>query len=106
MVVTAVVFTEIVHISRHWKGDLVSYGISIQTSPRFMYLLPLKPDHSSVCLVYSASLQHPICIQNSVTIKPCIKIDHMSNQKKAEFVNNNFGMQSFWGGHGKISSKS
>jgi hypothetical protein len=29
----------------------------------------------------------------------------MSNQRKAEFINGNFGIQSFWGGHGKISSK-
>jgi hypothetical protein len=28
----------------------------------------------------------------------------MSNQLKAEFVNGNFGIQSFWGGHGEISS--
>jgi hypothetical protein len=26
----------------------------------------------------------------------------MSNQKKAELVNDNFGIQSFWGGHGEI----
>jgi hypothetical protein len=26
----------------------------------------------------------------------------MSNQKKAELVNGNFGIQSFWGGHGEI----
>jgi hypothetical protein len=28
----------------------------------------------------------------------------MSNQRKAEFVNGNFGIQSFWKGHGKNSS--
>jgi hypothetical protein len=30
----------------------------------------------------------------------------MSNQRKSEFVNGNFGIQSFCGGHGKISPKS
>jgi hypothetical protein len=30
----------------------------------------------------------------------------MSNQQKAEFVNGNFCIQSFYGGHGKISPKS
>jgi hypothetical protein len=29
----------------------------------------------------------------------------MSNQRKAEFVNGNFGIQSFWGGYGEISPK-
>jgi hypothetical protein len=29
----------------------------------------------------------------------------MSNQRKSEFVSGNFGIQSFWGGHGEISSK-
>jgi hypothetical protein len=28
----------------------------------------------------------------------------MSNQRKAEFVNGKFGIQSFWEGHGKNSS--
>jgi hypothetical protein len=28
------------------------------------------------------------------------------SSKKAEFVNGNFGIQTFWGGHGEISSKS
>jgi hypothetical protein len=28
----------------------------------------------------------------------------MSNQRKAEFVNGNFCIQSFWEGHGKNSS--
>jgi hypothetical protein len=26
----------------------------------------------------------------------------MSNKRKAEFVNGNFGIQSFWGAHGEI----
>jgi hypothetical protein len=30
----------------------------------------------------------------------------MSNQQKAEFIIGNFGIQSFWGGHGEILSKS
>jgi hypothetical protein len=55
MSVTAVVVTETVCMSKCWKDDLVAYGIDIQTSPRFMDLLPLKPDHSSV---YLGSFQH------------------------------------------------
>jgi hypothetical protein len=30
----------------------------------------------------------------------------MSNQRKAEFIIGNFGIQSLWGGHGEILSKS
>jgi hypothetical protein len=33
---------------------------------------------------------------SSVAIKLCIGIDRMSNQRKAEFVKDNFGIQSFW----------
>jgi hypothetical protein len=33
--------------------------------------------------------------QNPVAIEPCIGIDRMSNQSKDEFVNGNFGIQSF-----------
>jgi hypothetical protein len=60
MVVTAAVVTKNVHMSRRWKAELVAYGIRIQPSPRFMYLLPLKPDHSSVCPVCPEGLQHPV----------------------------------------------
>jgi hypothetical protein len=64
MVVTAAVVTKIVRMSRRWKADLVAYGIRIQTSPRFMDFLHLKPDHSSVCPVYPGSSQHPILTSN------------------------------------------
>jgi hypothetical protein len=30
----------------------------------------------------------------------------MSNQRKAEFINDDVDIQSFWGGHGEISSRS
>jgi hypothetical protein len=29
----------------------------------------------------------------------------MDNQQKAKFVSDNFGIQCFWGGHGKISPR-
>jgi hypothetical protein len=45
MAVTAAVVTENVRMSRCWKAELVTYGIRIQTLPRFMYFLPLKPHH-------------------------------------------------------------
>jgi hypothetical protein len=60
MTITAAVVTKIVCMSRRWKDDLVVYEIRIQTSPRFMDILPLKPDHSSVCPVCLGSFQHPV----------------------------------------------
>jgi hypothetical protein len=95
MAVTAAVVTEIVHMSRRWKDNLVAYGICMQTLVIFMDLMPLKPDHPLVCPVCPGSFQHPVLNSNSVTIKPCIRIGHMSNQRKAEFISNNFGIKSF-----------
>jgi hypothetical protein len=60
MAVTTAVVTEIVRMSRRWKSDLVAYRIRIQTSPRFLNLLPLKSDHLSVYLVCPGCFQHPI----------------------------------------------
>jgi hypothetical protein len=37
--------------------------------------------------------------------KPYVKTGCMSKQQKSEFVVDIFHIQSFWGGHGKISSK-
>jgi hypothetical protein len=55
----------------------------------------------------SKTVQHRnLPSKNPVTIKLCIGIGCMSNQRKAEFVNGNFGIQSFCGGHGKILPKS
>jgi hypothetical protein len=60
MVVTADAVTKNVCMSRRWKAELVANGIRIQPSPRFMYLLPLKLDHSSLCPVCPESLQHTV----------------------------------------------
>jgi hypothetical protein len=71
------------------------------------------PDSCSFCpqnLIVRQSIQKVFStltwIQNPIAIKPYSGIDHMSNQRKVEFVNGNFGVQSLCGGHGKISSKS
>jgi hypothetical protein len=106
MAVTTVVVTETVHMSKRWKADLVAYGIRIQTSPRFMDLLPLKPNHSSICLVCPGSYQHPVLTSKFHSYQTVHQNRSNDNQQKAEFVIDNFGIQSFWGGHGKISSKS
>jgi hypothetical protein len=63
--VTAVVVAENVRMSRRWKAELVVYGICKQPSPRFVHLLPLKPDCSLVCLVCPESFQHLILTSKS-----------------------------------------
>jgi hypothetical protein len=99
MAVTSVVVTKKVHMSRRWKAELVGYRIHKQPLASFAHLLPLKPDRSLICSeVFSTSSW----LQNHVAIKPCNRIDRMGNQKKAEFVNGNFGIQSFWGGSVKF----
>jgi hypothetical protein len=65
IVVTAAVVTKNVHMSRHWKAESVAYGICKQLSPKFMHILPLKPDHSLVCPVCPESFQHLILISKS-----------------------------------------
>jgi hypothetical protein len=86
--ITVAAVTQNVCMSRHWKSKLVAYGSRKQPSPS---------------LLTSGKLSLP-GLQNPVAIKPCIRIDRMSNQWKAEFVNGNFCIQIFWGGHGDISS--
>jgi hypothetical protein len=63
--VTAAVVTKNVTMIRRWKAELVTYGICLQPSPRFTYLLPLKPDHSSVCSVCPESVQHLVLTSKS-----------------------------------------
>jgi hypothetical protein len=59
MAVTAAVVTKNVRVSRRWKAELVAYGICKQPSPKFMYLLLLKPDCSPVCTVCPESFSAP-----------------------------------------------
>jgi hypothetical protein len=64
MAVNAVVVTKNVRMGRRWKVELVVYGICKQPSPSFVYILPLKPDRSSVC---SESFQHLVLTSKSCT---------------------------------------
>jgi hypothetical protein len=59
-VVTSAVVTKNVYMSRHWKSESVAYGICKQPSPKFVHLLPLKPNRSPVCPVCPESFQHLI----------------------------------------------
>jgi hypothetical protein len=59
-VVTAVVVTKNVCVSRCWKAESVTYGICKQLSSGFVHLRLLKPDCSPVCTVCPESFQHLI----------------------------------------------
>jgi hypothetical protein len=52
-------------MSRHWKSELVAYGIRLHPLPRFTHLLSLKPDRSSF---------RPVCLESAeyliLTSKP------------------------------------
>jgi hypothetical protein len=65
MVVTVVVVTENVRMSRCWKYELVSYGINKQPLPRITHLRPLKPYRSPVCPVCPESVQHIVLTSKS-----------------------------------------
>jgi hypothetical protein len=58
-VVIVAVVTENVRVSRRWKAESVAYGICKKSLPKFMNLLPLKPDRSKVCTVYPEKLSEP-----------------------------------------------
>jgi hypothetical protein len=59
--VTTAVVTKNMRVSRRWKAEPVAYGICKQPLPKFVHLLPLKPNRSPVCSVYpeSFSAHHP-----------------------------------------------
>jgi hypothetical protein len=58
-VVTADVVTRNVRVSRCWKAESVAYGICKHPLPKFVHLLPLKPDRSPVCTVCPESFSAP-----------------------------------------------
>jgi hypothetical protein len=65
MVVTVVVVTKNVHMSRRWKSELVACRIRKQPSPRSMHLLTFKPDRSAVCPICPESVQHLVLTSQS-----------------------------------------
>jgi hypothetical protein len=90
------------YMSRCWKSEQVTFRTHGHTPGRFTLLMPqnraIRLYDQSVQKVYSTlSL-----IQKSVSSESYIRIDHMCNQWKAEFISGKFRIQSFLGGHDKI----
>jgi hypothetical protein len=69
------------------------------------YYVAQKPDQAPVYQSLHNLSRTGARLQKSVETKPYVKSGHMSNQQKAEFVDDIFCIQSFWEGHGKISPK-
>jgi hypothetical protein len=88
---------ETICLSRHPKADLMSFRSCIRTLASLTHFVALKPDRTpAVQSVHNVSRAEP-GIQNAATTKPYVKMRHMSNQQKAEFVRDIFHMRSFWG---------
>jgi hypothetical protein len=68
-------------------------------------LLAQKPNQAPVYQSVQNLSNTESWLQKFTAIKPYVKIGRMSNRQKAEFINDNFCIQNFWGGHGKILSK-
>jgi hypothetical protein len=92
-------------LSRHRKSDLISFRSCIRILACLTHFGAQKPDRTpAVQSVHNLS-RTEIGVQNTVATKPYVKMDHMSNQQKSEFVGEIFHIWSFWGGHDEILSK-
>jgi hypothetical protein len=92
-------------LSRHRKAGSISIRSCIQTLASLTHLGAQKPDQATAIQSIHNVSRSKAGLQNAVTTEPYIKMSHMSNQQKAEFVGDIFRMRSFWGGHGKISPR-
>jgi hypothetical protein len=105
MVVTVATVIGNMCLSRHKKADSFAFRSCIRTLASLTHHLAQKPDRTTAIHSVHNVSRIKAGLQNTVTTEPYIKISHMSNEQKAEFVGDIFCMQSFWGGHGKISPR-
>jgi hypothetical protein len=103
MAVTIATVIKNVCLSRHWKAELVIFRTSIQTPASFTHHVAQKPDQTPVYQSVQNLPRTGTWIQNAIATKLYVKTGRMSNQKKAEFVDDIFHIWSFWRGHGEIS---
>jgi hypothetical protein len=105
-VITIVVVTEIMCLSRRWRARQVSYRIRNQVSSRSTRFGPLKAGISFQSPSCPKQFSTLFCLQKSVATKPYVEIGRMSNQRKAELIHGVFRIQSFWRGHDEFSPRS
>jgi hypothetical protein len=91
--------------SRRRKAEPVTFRFHVQTPASFTLFVAQKPNQTFVSQTVQNLPRNRTGIHNAVGTKPYVKIGHMSDQQKAEFVDNIFCIRSFWGGHDKILPK-
>jgi hypothetical protein len=89
-------------LSRRPKADSIFFISCIRALACLTHLVAQKPDRTTAIQSVHNMSRTKAGLQNAVTTELYIKMSHMSNQRKAEFVGDLFCMQSFWGGHGEI----
>jgi hypothetical protein len=92
-------------LSRHRKADSISLSSFIWALASLTDLVAQKPDRTTAIQSVHNVSRTKAGVQNAVTTEPYIEMSCISNQRKSEFVGDFFHMQSFWGGHGKISAR-
>jgi hypothetical protein len=92
-------------LSTHQKADLISFRSYILTLASLTHFVALRPDRTPTVQSIHNMSRTRAGLQSAVTTKPYVEMSHMSNQWKAEFVDDIFYMQIFWEGHGKNSPR-
>jgi hypothetical protein len=105
MAITVVVGIRKVCLSKRRKGEQVSFRSGIQTPASFNHLAAKNPNQAPIYQSVQSLPNTASWLQKFIIIKPYVETGRMSNQKKSEFVNGIFHIQSFWGCHGQISPK-
>jgi hypothetical protein len=102
MAITIAMIIRNVCLSRRRKTDSISFRSYIRTLASLTHLVAQKPDRATAIQSVHNVSRTKTGLQNAVTTEQYIKMSHMSNQRKAEFVGDIFHMRSFWRGHGEI----
>jgi hypothetical protein len=86
MVVTIATDIKNLCLSRHQKAELVIFRTNIQTLASFTHLVDQTPDQAQYIQAVQNLPITEIWLQNAVVTKLYVEIGRMSNQQKAEFI--------------------
>jgi hypothetical protein len=105
MAITVDIVIGNMYLNRRRKADSISFRSCIRPLSCLTHHMAQKSDRAIAVQSVQNVPRTKAGLQITVTTEPYIKMSHMSNQRKAEFVGDIFHMRSFWGGHGEISPK-
>jgi hypothetical protein len=77
-------------LSRRWQTDSISLRSSIRTLRSLTHLVAQKPDRTTAIQSVHNVFRTKVGLQNAITTEPYIEMSHMSNQRKAEFIEATF----------------